>query len=317
MAITGMSPASAAQGHASRRIGIVADLAEVRQIDAGLRELGWIDGANVRILWKTPEGRLDRAQAIIEEFVRTPVDVLVVFTDAAGSVAVRATRTIPIVMLTTGSVVEDGLIASLARPDRNLTGLSFDAPRELTGKRLGFLKAMAPRTTRVAFLIETIGTRGEHEARATIPETRAAAHALGISVVPVVFESSISALDKALAQALELGADGLLVSEGVMLAVPEHQGRIHAFAARHRLPALHSIVRAADSGGLMAYGLDFPAFIARLPFFIDRILRGTKPSDLPVEQPMRFRLVINRQAARAIDLAVPQSLLVQADRAID
>ena len=300
-------------------VGIVADFPQVAVIRDGLRKRGWVDGNTVRILWKEPKGQLDLAQGIIEEFVRVPVSVMVVFTDAAALVAVRITKVIPMVMLTTGAVVEDGLVASLGRPDRNLTGLSFEAPREITGKGLALLKAMAPRVRRVGYLIETIGPRGasEHETRATARETREAAVSLDMQLHPLFFGSSAPELDRALKEALDLGVDGLLVSEGVLITQAEHQKRIHEVAHRHRLAVLHSVLTGVDTGGLMGYGLNFEAFIRRVPYFVDRILRGARPADLPIEQPSTLELVVNRSAARAIGLTLPQSLLVQATRVIE
>ena len=308
--------ADARSGPRTPQVGILADPTQVEIIVKGLRTLGWRPGENLYIRSKGAT-HIAEARAIIADFVRLPADVLVVFTDAAASVAINATRSIPIVMVTTGAIVEDGLVESLARPDRNLTGLSFDAPREITGKRLALLKAMSPRMKCVGFLIEEVGPRGEHQRRATSPETQAAARSLGIDVVPLLFESTPTALDRALAQAVDAGADGLLVSEGVLVTLPEYQKRINEFAARHRMAVLYSVIAAARRGGLMAYGLDFGTFIARVPYFIDRILRGAKPSDLPIEQPTRLHLVVNARTARELGLNPPTSLLLHADQVIE
>ena len=283
-------------------------------IEDGLRALGWIPGRNIELVWKSVDGRFERWPQVVDEFVRLPVDVLVVFSDNAALVALQRTQSIPIVMLTVGAAVRDGVVRSLGRPGTNLTGFSFEQPPQLNGKRLALLKQAAPSISSVAFLAELPDEMKAHPGFSA--ETQAAARALGVALIGVGFKSE-DQIEPAFADAVGKGANAVVVPYGIRLYKVDVQQRIHALAIRHRMPVMHYVPRNADSGGLMAYGFDDLDIYRRLPYFIDRILRGAKPSDLPIEQPTRFVLVINQRAAKAIGLAIPRSLLAQADRVIE
>lgn len=276
----------------------------------GLRSLGWVEGRNIRFVWKSAEGDFTKLPSVMEEFVRIPVDVLVVFGPGVDP-AMKATRTIPIVMSTSGGIANVGMVKSLGRPETNVTGVTFEAPRELLGKRLELLKRAAPNASRIAILEEVIrDTPTKLGARA-----EAVARALGLSLVLVPFNPDRVA--EAFAQAVEAKADAILVADGVKVYWRDVQVAIHGLAAHHRIPVMHATLSGAETGGLMAYGFDIGANYRRMPYFIDRILRGAKPSDLPIEQPARMELVVNKSAARAIGLGIPAEILLQADRVID
>lgn len=276
-----------------------------RIIEEGLRDLGWVDGKNVQLLWKSAEGRPERSPAIIKEFVRMPVDVLVVFNNRGAELALKETRHIPIVIIAGGSLVDRGLVSSLARPGGNLTGLSWEGTAD-GGKLLQLLKSAAPRVTRVAFL--SFAGHGDLDR-----ETREAAKELGLTIFNVRYEGT--EFEGAVAQAVRQGANGLVFSGTAPLQWRHNQEKAHEASARYRLPAIHILLSAVESGGLMAYSslVDKDVF-RRTCYFVDRILRGAKPSELPIEQHGKFELHINVKTAKALGLTFPASLITQADR---
>lgn len=274
-------------------------------IEKGLRDLGWVDGKNVQIVWRSAEGNDERLPALAEELVAMRVDVIVAF--GRGVVeAARKTRSIPIVMGAIGAMSEAD---SLSRPDRNVTGLTLTPGDMLDGKRLALLKEAAPGVKRIG--VVNVGARGA--ANVDFEET---ARRLNVALNPINVDRA-DALDEAIGEAVAKGVDALMVVEFPLAHWPEHQRRIHAAAKRHRLPAIYSVMSAAESGGLLAYGADILENYRRTPYFVDRILRGARPADLPIEQPSRYLLFVNRRAARDIDLNLPASLLVRADKTFD
>jgi putative ABC transport system substrate-binding protein len=223
--------------------------------------------------------------------------------------AAQKTRSIPIVMGAIGSMPDQ---ASLSHPTRNITGLTLADGSALDGKRLALLKDIAPRARRVA--IVDVGPR---DVPVSFPENvRKAASDLGVELTAARAENA-DALDQAIADAVKRGVDALLIADFPQAHIPGYQRVIHERAVRHVLPVIHTVLSAADTGGLAAYGSDILANYRRTPYFIDRILRGAKPADLPIEQPSRYALIVNKSGARAIALTLPPGVLARADRIIE
>jgi putative tryptophan/tyrosine transport system substrate-binding protein len=280
-------------------------------IRLALRELGYVEGQNVAFEYRYSERRPDRIPALAAELIRLKVDIIVV----SGGVGVPraakdATKTIPIVMVGSGlDPVEVGLVESLARPGGNVTGLTL-LSRELGGKRLELLKEAVPRIARVAVLYQPTNAGSVREVKEMLP---AAAPGLGLTVRSwevrdaVGFDNVFTALNKQ-------RPDGLYLTSGPLMNA--HHKRTVGFALKSRLPSMYGNRDAVDAGGLMSYGADLADSYRRVGYYIDRILKGTKPADLPVEQPMKFELVINLKTAKQIGITIPQSLLYRADKVI-
>jgi putative tryptophan/tyrosine transport system substrate-binding protein len=275
----------------------------------GLRELGYVEGQNLLMVRLDAAGQLDRLPALAGELVRLPVDVIVTTGGVpATRAAMQATTTIPIVMAEAGDAVGTGLVASLARPGGNVTGLSVIGP-DLVGKRLQFLKEVAPSVTRVAVLSHppyaatVVGLR----------EAQAAAPALGLTVLPMEVRAP-DEFDAQFATLIRLGADALLTPGDPFTAA--HHRRILDWAATHRLPTVCGAVQLAEAGCLMAYSPSHATLYRRAAAYVDKILKGAKPGDLPVEQPTKFELIINLKTAKALNLIIPLTLLFQADEVI-
>jgi ABC-type uncharacterized transport system substrate-binding protein len=279
-------------------------------IRLSLRELGYIEGQNIAIEYRYAEGKVDRYPELVAELVRLKVDVIVA---AGGGPLVRAaknaTKTIPIVLIGAGiDPVETGLIESLARPGGNVTGIT-NVSVGLAGKRLELLKEAVPKLARVAVLYDPTIPGSIRQ----LKEVQAAARALGLTIQPREiraaddFEKVFAALDKQ-------RPDGLYVIGGPLTRINEK--RIAGFALKSRLPSMYSLRQFVDAGGLMYYGADTADSYKRVAYFVDKILTGTNPSDIPVEQPMKFELVINLKTAKQIGLTIPQSMLYRADRVI-
>jgi putative ABC transport system substrate-binding protein len=279
-------------------------------IRLSLRELGYIEGQNIAIEYRYAEGKVDRYPELVAELVRLKVDVIVA---AGGGPLVRAaknaTKTIPIVLIGAGiDPVETGLIESLARPGGNVTGIT-NVSVGLAGKRLELLKEAVPKLARVAVLYDPTIPGSIRQ----LKEVQAAARALGLTIQPREiraaddFEKVFAALDKQ-------RPDGLYVIGGPLTRINEK--RIAGFALKNRLPSMYSLRQFVDAGGLMYYGADTADSYKRVAYFVDKILTGTNPSDIPVEQPMKFELVINLKTAKQIGLTIPQSMLYRADRVI-
>jgi putative ABC transport system substrate-binding protein len=274
----------------------------------GLRELGYVEGKSIVIEYRHAEGKYDRLPSLAAELVRLNVDIIVTASTQAAQAGQQATRSIPIVMTVVSDPVESGLVGSLARPGGNVTGLSLMHP-ELSGKRLELLKEVVPKLSRVAVL--------SNLSNPIIPpllrETEAAARAVGVQLQvvevrgPIELDSAFGAMTRDRAGALVVLPDGTFQNE---------RRRIAALAAKGRLPTMYAWREAVDDGGLMAYGASVPDILRRAATYVDKILKGTKPADLPVEQPLKFELVINLKTAKQIGLTVPQSVLYRADKVI-
>ena len=274
----------------------------------GLRDLGYVEGQTVGMEWRWAEGRVERLPVLAGELVRLDVDLIL--THGAGILAAKqATTTIPIVMAVSGDPVGSGLVASLARPGGNITGLTVQDDPELGGKRLQLLREAAPRVSRVAVL----WNRANRGSVATARETEVAvrtfeAQFLGLEVEgPDDFEGVFRAATSGRAGALLTVPDALTFGQ---------RTRIVHFANQSRLPALYPWREAVEAGGLMSYGPNIPDSWRRSAAYVDKILKGAKPADLPIEQPTKFELVINRKTAKTLGLTIPQSVLLRADEVI-
>jgi ABC-type uncharacterized transport system substrate-binding protein len=274
-----------------------------------LADLGWVEGRDLVIEQRSAESQNDRLPELAADLVRSGVSVLVAENSAATRAAMQATSSIPIVMADVGDAVRYGLIASLAKPGGNVTGLSF-LVSEMMLKNLELLKEVAPRTARVAFL----SNPSNPGTAPTMADLQRAAPALGIRVIQVDVLTPDD-FERAFATMVREGADGILVAPEQLVFTQRH--RIAAFAEKHRLPSAYTSVRFMDAGGLMAMAPSLADFSRRLASYIDRLLKGAKAGDLPVEQPSKFELVINAKTAKAIGLTLPQSLLQRADRIIE
>ena len=272
----------------------------------GLRELGSVEGQHLVIARRDAEGHVDRLPGLAAELVRLPVDVIVTTGGVpATRAAMQATTTIPIVMADAGDPVGTGLVASLAQPGGNVTGLS-GMGADTVGKRLQLLKEAAPRVARVAVLYHPPAAASV----VILREAQAAALALGLTVLPMEV-STPDEFDDQFATVLSVGADALLISGGPFASA--HQRRILDFAAMHQLPTVCGPVQFAAAGCLLSYGTAELALYRRAAADVDKILKGAQPADLPVEQPMKFELVINLKTATALGLTIPPTLLFQAD----
>ena len=315
--VTTASLAHAQQPKKVSRIGYLSsgdpsgESARAEAIRLALRERGHIEGQNIAIDYRYAEGKLDRFSELAAELVRLKVDIIVV---AGGTTYVRAaknaTKTIPIIMVGSGSdPVEAGLVESLARPGGNVTGLTL-LSRELGGKRLELLKEAVPKLARVAVLYETASRSSVLSVKEDLP---VAARALGLTIQPWEvrgtddFEKVFAALNKQ-------RPDGLHVLGGTLMNA--NQKRLVGFALKSRLPSVYGSREAVDAGGLMYYGADTADSYQRVAYYVDRILKGTKPADLPVEQPMKFEFVINLKTAKQSGVTIPQWTLMKADKVI-
>jgi len=273
----------------------------------GLRALGYVEGQSIALESRYAEGHFERLPALAAELVRLKVDLIF----AEGVLAVRAAQhasgTIPIVFTIGTDPVGLGLVASLARPGGNTTGVSFNEP-ELMGKRLELLKEAVPGVTHVAYLWNATPA----SARA-LQETERAAHASGVQLHPVEVREPYP-FDEAFATMVEAHADALITKPSAVFF--GRRAQIVDLAARTRLPGLFPEREFAEAGGLMAYVPNFPALFRRAATYVDKILKGAQPADLPVERPMKFELVINLKTAKALGLTIPPTLLFQADEVI-
>ena len=273
-----------------------------------LRELGWIEGRTITIEYRWSEGRAERFVQIAAEFVRLKVDLIVTSGTPQVLAAKQATTVIPIVFATAGNPVANGLVASLARPGGNVTGLSSQT-HDLAGKRLELLREVVPSLRRVAILANV----GNPVSVLELGEAHAAARALGLEVAALEIRRSE---DIGLAfEALKGRAEGLYVcSDGLVIA---NRIRINTSALSARLPTMHGYRDYVEAGGLMSYGANYPDLFRRSAEYVDKILRGAKPGDIPVEQPTKFDFVINLTTAKALGLEIPRMLLARADEVIE
>jgi putative tryptophan/tyrosine transport system substrate-binding protein len=273
-----------------------------------LRELGWIEDRTIAIQYRWADGRSERYVEIAAEVVQLKVDVIVAAGTEVAAAASRATSSIPIVFPAAGDPVGNGLVASLARPGGNVTGLSNERT-DLAGKRIELLRDMLPALHRLAI----IGNVGAADSAIEMNETKAAAGKLGVD--SVTYEIQRAEEIASAFTALGGRADALYVVSDPLIG--SYMSQIITLAAGARLPTIFSLQDFVAAGGLMSYGPDFPDLFRRAADYVDKILRGAKPADLPVEQPTKFDLAINLRTAKALGLTVPQTILVSADQVIE
>jgi putative ABC transport system substrate-binding protein len=308
--------ASAQQPKKVHRVGYLSSFdpasesARSEGIWLALRELGYIEGQNIAIEYRYAEGKRDRFPELAAELVRLKVDVILVAVGATIRAAKNATKTIPIVMAgPPADPVEQGLVESLARPGGNVTGFT-SLSRDLAGKRLELFKEAVPKVARVAVLHEAANQPSLIEVKEVLP---VAARALGLTIQPWEVRAADD-FEKVFAALNKQRPDGLYVSGGALMII--NQERTVGFALKSRLPSIYSNREAVNEGALMYYGADLADGHRRVAIYVDKILKGAKPADLPVEQPAKFELVINQKTAKQIGLVIPARVLARADRVI-
>ena len=307
-------PARAQQPAKLPRIGyldaasISSEAARNRAFRQGLGELGYVEGKNIVIEWRSAEEKPDLLPALAAELVRLKVDVIVTSGSSVTRAAKAATHTIPIVMAQDNDPVGNGFVASLARPGRNITGLATLAP-EISGKRLELLKEIVPKISRVAVL----GTSSAPSNTQNLKETELAAGAFGMKL-QYLDVLSPKDIETAFQAAGKERADAVLALGGFVLA--SQRAQIAVLAVKSRLPVISWRSDFVEAGGLMSYGVSLPDLDRRAATYVDKILKGAKPADLPVAQPTKFELVINLKAAKQIGLTIPPNVLARADRVI-
>ena len=316
--LASIHPAQAQQPKKVPRLGYLSNTdpatesTRIEAIRLALRELGYIEGQNIATEYRYAEGKNDRYPELAAELVRLKVDIVVVAGGGPPGIqaAKNATKTIPIVMMGSGlDPVKAGFIESLARPGGNVTGLAA-LSSELDGKRLELLKEAVPKVARVAVLYGSASQSRVLDVKEVLP---VAARALSLTILPWEVRAA-EGFDKFFAAMGKQRPDGLYVLGSPLINT--NLKRITGFALKSRLPSTYSIRAAIDAGGLMSYGADEADSYRRVAYYVDKILKGAKPADLPVEQPMKYELVINLKTAKQIGLTVPPNLLVRADKVI-
>jgi putative ABC transport system substrate-binding protein len=290
-------------------VGLSPESKQAQHFRQGLRDAGYSEGHNVVIEWRSAKGDYDRVPELVADLVQSKVDVIVMDSTVATQVAKRSTSTIPIVMALVVDPVGSGLVKSLARPGGNVTGLSM-MTTELNAKRLQLLKEVIPRLARVAVLWNP-----DHPFHSTVvADLKVIAPSLSMELsfvgvrTPEQFGSAFSDVGRVHAQALYVVEDPIFFA---------HRMVLFKLASKARLPTIHELRRFPEQGALMSYGPDLHDLFYRAATYVDRILKGAKPADLPVEQPTKFELVINLKTAKALGLTIPQSLLLRADHVIE
>jgi ABC-type uncharacterized transport system substrate-binding protein len=313
--LTPLSAATAAGGKVSR-LGFVSmrsgpsDTPHLDAFRQGLRELGYLEGRDVTIEARYAQGNPKKLPDLVGELIRLNVDVIVTQSGVAALAAKRATRTIPIVMVSSGDAVKQGLVASLSRPGGNVTGLTMISP-DLSRKRLEVLREMLPKLSKVGVLWCGPGEPlGESEWK----ETQAAADVLRVRPASLPVRGTPDPTG-AFASAAQQRLEAIIVLDCARLH--SRAAQIVDLAMAKRLPALYPYSIYPEAGGLMSYGPDLRDGARRAAIYVDKILKGAKPADLPVEQPTKFELIVNLKTAKALSLTVPQSVLVRADQVID
>ena len=286
-----------------------SQLARNEAFRQSLRELGYVEGKDISIEWRSYEGNRDRQRAFVDDLVRLKVNVIVAVGSGDIQAAKEATSTIPIVMMVGGDPVASGFVASLARPGGNITGLATLRP-ELSGKRLELLKEIVPKLSRVAVVVSPANRDYANEKK----EIELAAAALGIKLrvldvkIPKDVEIAFQAAGKEKCDAVLFRVSGPLAAA--------QRPQIAAFAVKHRLPTMYEPAEYVEAGGLVSYGVSAIDLARRAATYVDKILKGAKPADLPVEQPTKFEFIINLKAAKQIGLTIPPNVLARADRVI-
>jgi putative ABC transport system substrate-binding protein len=308
-------PAQAQQQKKIPRIGYLtaaslsANQARIEAFRQGLHELGYVEGKNIAIEYRYAEGKRDRLPALAAELVRIKLDIIVTTGPASTRPAKEATVTIPIVMASDSDPVGMGFVASLARPGGNITGLSTLAP-EISGKQLELLREIVPKLSRVAIL-RTWTVPGS--APLTLKEIEPAAAAFGVRLQYLNVRNAKD-IEAAFRAAGKERADAVLLLASLVLN--SHRKQVVDSAVKSRLPAIYPLAEYTEAGGLMYYGANTPDLFRRAATYVDKILKGTKPADLPVEQPKKFEFIINLKAAKQIGLTIPPNVLVRADKVI-
>jgi len=290
-------------------VGVASNEANLSAFRQALRELGYVEGQNLVIEYRSADGRAERFPDLATELVRLKVDVIVTRGTSAALGAKHVTETIPIVMASSGDPVFAGLVASLARPGGNVTGLHIIVPPELAGKRLQLLKEVMPGLSRVGVLLDS----GDIYSGLMMREIERVAHAIGVQLQSIEVRRPAD-FERAFEAAILDRVDALITVEGILTVTD--LTRIVDFAAMSRLPAIYGLREFVDAGGLMAFGTDLRDLFRRSATYVHRILKGAKPADLPVEPPAKFELVINLKTAKALGLTIPPSLLLRADYVI-
>jgi len=308
-------PVSAQQSAKVPRIGFLtgaslsSQSARNEAFRQGLRELGYVEGKNIVIEWRSYEGNFDRLPAFATQLVRLKVDVIVAGGSGDIQAAKKATVTIPIVMLAGGDAVASGFVASLARPGGNITGLSTLRP-ELSGKRLELLKETVPKLSRVAFIVSPANEDYSQE----LKELELAAKVFGLKLQRLDIVSP-----KDIGTAFQAAVKGQSGAVHFRVAGPyaaSQRPQIAEFAVKSRLPTIYEQAPYVEVGGLMSYGVSVTDLARRAAVYVDKILKGAKPADLPVEQPTKFEFIINLKAAKQIGLTIPPNVLARADKVI-
>jgi putative ABC transport system substrate-binding protein len=277
----------------------------------GLRELGYIEGKNILIEDRYADLRFERVPALAEELIRLKADIILADTSTSARAAKKVTTTVPIVITSGSDPILSGLVTSLARPGGNVTGLT-NYSAQLLGKRLGLLKEVTPKASRFA-LLEAEGGRGA--TKAMIPDAEAAAHGLGVKLDFIELKSPNPAIEDAFRSIVKEHIEGVITGAAILtLSLNRH--RILELLSENRIPAIHPTSVWIDDGGLMYYGASIPDLYRRAATYVDKILKGAKPADLPVEQPTKFELVINLKTAKQIGLTIPPNVLARADKVI-
>jgi putative ABC transport system substrate-binding protein len=272
-----------------------------------LRELGYVEGKNIVIEYRYAEGNVERLADLAAELIQLKVDVIVT-AGPATLAAKKVTATIPIVFTAANDPLGTGVVSSLARPGGNITGLSVMAP-DLDGKRLELLKEAFPKVARVAFLWGAAGSRGQ----LAFTDMEAAAKALGVKLQSLDVQS-LDDFENAFVRAKKDGAQALITTTNPLINAQRHQ--VLDFAAKNRLPAIYTDSEFVEAGGLMSYAANYADLWRRAADFVDKILKGAKPADIPVEQPMKFEFLVNLKAAKQIGVMIPPNVLVRADKVI-
>jgi putative ABC transport system substrate-binding protein len=313
--LAGLDTVRAQQSSKIRRIGFLGNSTAALEANLigpfrqGLRDLGYQEGGNVQIEYRWADGNYQRFPKLIAELISSKVDVIVTAGTPASLAVKKATSSIPLVMIAVGEPVATGLVASLARPGGNITGVTSIAP-EMEGKRLELLREVVPGISHIAVLWNAASPVQVIQER----ETRAAAQVLGVKMLSLgvrtreEIEDALAAIDKERPGALLVLADRLFL---------HHRTRIMDFATQRRLPGVHAYRELVEAGGLMSYGPSYADMHRRAAWYVDKILKGAKPADLPVERPTKFDLVVNVKAAKAIGVTIPASFLLRADQVIE
>jgi len=307
--LTTIHLAEAQQPKKVPRIGVLfLDSGELGAFSQGLRDLGYIEGKNIIIEYRSARGKSERIFDLAADLIQKEVDVIVTSGTAQARAIQQVTTTTPIVVVRTGDPVGTGLVASLARPGGNITGFSILSP-ELSGKRLELLKEAAPKIKHVGVLWDALVPDNILDFKTT----QLAARALGLKLQSLEVRGAED-LEGAFLVAVKQRLHALVVIGGGVINL--HRKGILAFEVENRLPAMHEVLSFAETGGLMAYGVNIPDLFWRSATYVDKILKGTKPADLPVQQPTKFEFIINLKTAKQIGLTIPPNVLARADKVI-